>query len=181
MKRRPLLFLLFLLVAGVGLFVWKSLRDAGANTFLLADGSQLTFRGITAGTNHSYICGNPLQRLGAWIPGRLGEMLSGGELAMSQGYYSTNLIVWFCIRKNPSMVQFSYVIPGPNGRAKALFRYQLVDDLGHELPDLMSTYSANFPPASPTVRFKLTIWRGPADEEESTEFIAPNPLYRKKP
>jgi hypothetical protein len=158
MKRRPLLILSFLLVAGVGLFVWNASRDALARTFLLADGSHLRFRALTAGTNYSGCCGNPFQRLAARIPGRLGEMLSGGD----------------CIRKNPSLPQFSYVISRPNGRAKALFRYQLVDDQGHELPDVMLG-------SDPTLRLKLTIWRGPADEEEPTEFIVPNPFYQKEP
>ena len=45
----------------------------------------------------------------------------------------------------------------------------------------MFTYSTNLPPASPTIRLELTTWPGPADEEESTEFVVPNPLYRKQP
>jgi len=195
MKRRPLLMLFVLLVAGVGLFVWKSSRAAPDKIFMLADGSQLTFLAFTAGTNHSHCFGNPLQRVAAGIPGRLGEILSGGTLIKYPVSSSTNLVFWFSIRKNPSLASFNTVQPLANGRARALFRFRFKDDKGDDLPGSvfrserqfrsgnvgMFTYSTNLPPASPTIRLKLTTWRGPADEEESTEFIAPNPRYRQQP
>src|SRR6266511_2341436 len=111
MKRRPLLILIILLVAGAGLFVWKSSRAARAETFLLADGSQLTFRGITVGTNHSHCFGNVFQRMAARIPGRIGEILSGNTLRKAPGSPSTNMVFWFLVRKNPSLLQYVHTPP----------------------------------------------------------------------
>src|SRR5687767_8565790 len=100
MKRRTLLFLFSLLVVGVGAFVWKSSREAPARTFLLADGSQLTFRGITIGTNHSHCLGNPLQRMAARIPGRLGEILHGRTVIKARASASESVVFWFLLRTN---------------------------------------------------------------------------------
>jgi hypothetical protein len=195
MKRRPLLILLFVLVAGGGLFVWNATRDTQARTFLLADGSQLTFRAITVGTNHSYCFGNVFQRVAARIPGKLGDKLHGKTVVKAPGWRGTNVVFWFYVRKNPVLTSFVNIHQMPDGEERELFWMQPAFPKVDR--SLRTTFSGrlrlpsgdlseycqvtNLPHTLPIVRLKLTIWRGPADEEESVEFTAPNPFYRKEP
>ena len=66
-----------LLVAGGGAFVGVSvvqhLRVPSGETFVLSDGSRVTLRGVTVGTNSSFLFGTPLQRVLARLPGKVGE------------------------------------------------------------------------------------------------------------
>ena len=195
MKSRPLLIVLFVLVVGVGFFVWRSSRDAQTDTFTLADGSVLEFRGITVGSNHSYCFGNAFQRMAARIPGKLGDKLHANTVVKLTQSQKPPMVSWFVIRRSPGLAEFRLVQPRPDGRANALFRFELRDDRGselsrlssyihHQLPsgDLaMMVLITNLPPTLPTIRLKLNIWRGPEDQHESAEFTAPNPLYRKQP
>jgi hypothetical protein len=195
MKRRPLVILLFLVLAGVGLVVWNASRDTRANTFLLADGSELIFRGVTVGTNHSRCLGNLFQRMTAWIPGQIGDAIHGKTVVKASASSSTRAVFWFLLRKNPTMSGFALNQPAPVGGEKALLRYQWEDEEGNDfggssfitwqqLPsgDLVTYfYSYGVDLNSPTIHLKLSTLCGPTDKWIATEFTAPNPHYRKQP
>jgi len=195
MKRRLLLILFVLLVAGGGLFVWNASRDARADTFALADGSVLEFHGFTSGTNHSYCFGNPLQRMAARIPGKLGEMLHGKTVVKAPASASESAVFWFLIRTNSASAKFDMIRPLQDGGRKAMLRCKWQDDGGNDfggstritlkqlpsgdLATYFSSYGVDL--NSPTVHLKLSIWCGPGDKMIGAEFVAPNPLYRKQP
>ena len=195
MKRRSLLILSFLLVAGVGLFISDALHHRHSRTFPLSDGSQLTFRAITVGTNHSYCFGNVFQRIAARIPGNLFDKLLGNTVVNGPAYSATQVVFWFHVRKNPALASFDNIRVLPNGAAFSLYRMEPLDAAGNRLQKHQNGVEATFrsgdlgvgravtnlPPSLSTIRLKLSIWRGPADEHDFAEVTAPNPLYQKKP
>jgi hypothetical protein len=195
MKRRPLLILLVLLVVGGGLFVWKSSRDAKTETFVMLDGTQITFQAVTVGTNQSYCFGNIFQRLAARIPGRLGDILNGGTVYRFPTDSPNDVIFWFRHREDSSRTNFNLIPPTSGASSMMYYRIKLKDDQGNELRGstcrsvgqfpsgdfALFVLSTNVPTSSRTVRVRLEAWHGPSDWRESGEFTAPNPLYRKQP
>jgi hypothetical protein len=195
MKRWSLLILLFLLVAGVGLFLSDALHRRHSRTFRLADGSELTFRATTVGTNHSYCFGNVFQRIAARIPGHLFDKLVGNTVVNAPSYSATHVVFWFDVKKNPALASFDNIRRLPNGAAFSLYWMQPLDMMGNTLQKhgwgVQATFGSgdlgvgclvtNLPPTLSTIRLKLRIWRGPADEHDFAEITAPNPLYQKKP
>jgi hypothetical protein len=193
MKRQSLLILLFLLVAGAGLFVWNVRHNTDARTFRLADGSQLTFRAVTVGTNHTYCFGNVFQRIAARIPGKLFDKLLGDTVVNAPAYSATHVVFWFHVRKHPDLASFDYIQLLPNGAASTLYRIQPLDAAGNRLQTGLSGARAifgsgdlgegwavtNLPPTLPTIRLKLSIWRGPEHEHDFAELTTPNPLYKE--
>jgi len=194
MKRRPLLILLFLLVAGGGLFVWNASHDAQAESFVMVDGSRITFQAVTVGTNHSYCFGNVFQRLAARIPGRLGEITHGGTVFRFPTGSPTDVILWFRQREDSSRTNDNLVSPTSGTRSKVYCRIKLKDDQGNGLSGgngrsvgpfhsgdfAMFVFSTNVPPNSRMIRVRLESWYGTNDWRISGEFVVPNPLYRKQ-
>jgi hypothetical protein len=177
------------------LVVWNASPGTQARTFLLADGSQLTFRGITVGTNHSYCFGNPFQHVAARIPGRLGEEWSGRTSVTAWSAPSNNVVFWFRVRKGSDSDSVETSRGIHDGSGNALYRFTFKDDGGKDVLNtefyegrntrsgdgVMFVFCPKLSRASRTVRLKLTILRGPEDQEESAEFTASSPLYRKQP
>jgi hypothetical protein len=194
-KRRPLLILLFVFVAGVGLFVWRSARDARAESFVMLDGSRIAFQAVTVGTNQSHCFGNVFQRMAARIPGRLGEIMHGGTVFRFPTGSPTDVILWFREREDSSLTNFSLGIPASGSSSPGRRRIKLKDDQGNGLHGgncrsvgpfhsgdiVLFVFSTNVPPSSRTIHVQLESWRGSKDWRVNGEFVVPNPLYRKQP
>src|SRR5687767_4723670 len=69
--KRPRLIAGVILLAVVVAFVVWNVREPG-RTFVLSDGTKVTLRGVTVGTNTTFYFGNPFQRMLARVPGEMG-------------------------------------------------------------------------------------------------------------
>ena len=175
--------------------MWNATRDAQSESFVMLDGSRITFQAVTVGTNQSYCFGNVFQRLAARIPGRLGEIMHGGTVFRFPTGSPTDVIFWFRERDDSSHTNFSLGIPALGSNSRGHRRIKLKDDQGnglygdncrsvgpfHSGDTALFVFSTNVPPSSRTIHVRLESRHGPKDWRVNGEFVVPNPLYRKQP
>lgn len=118
MKRWVLFVVMLLLAAGAGVWWWLTASSAAGQPLTLSDGSIITFRAVTFGTNHTYYGGGTGQRLARLVPAkwrpRLG--LRGPNMRTGQ----PTLVVWTTTRRPPNRTIYPrYVIGGEAGFSPA--------------------------------------------------------------
>ena len=82
MKRPGFIAVVFLLALIIVFIVW-SVREPG-RTFVLSDGTKVTLRGVTVGSNTTFYFGNPFQRMLARVPGKIGKKFKSRISANSE-------------------------------------------------------------------------------------------------
>ncbi len=129
-----------LLLALVLALRWRSSSHA---IVLLADGSRLTFSGISVGTNCSRFYGSVLSRLAQSLPAELGRHFPQGA-TFPRAWFETNVVFWLQ-RDRASL---------PPDRV----RFSLVDPLGRVVTLRLPVSEQTLPDSSVAVSVASPVW-----------------------
>lgn len=139
--KRPRLIVGAILLAAVVAFVVWNVREP-SRTFMLSDGTKVTLRGVTVGTNTTFYFGNPFQRILARMPGKMGAKFKSRISATSESDQNCATF-WFSYNrptKNPHYMGVRLIhdtleqFPPPWWRPpKALPNGEMIAACGHEI------------------------------------------------
>ena len=74
-------------------------EDTAPQLVTLADGTKLKLRNVALSEHPRYCFGNLFQKLGARIPGKTGDYLSGGNAPKLGDYSEPVLAAWFSVEE----------------------------------------------------------------------------------
>ena len=177
MNRRLLLFLFAL---GVVVILW-AVFSARKDRVTLADGTTLTFHGVSVGLSNRYCFGNAAQRMAAKLRWPWAQKYAASALLTVPADRDTNLVVWVTYR-------------GGAPRA-GRFRFRCVHDGGtndlafsgitkYGLPSgeaATGFYTAFWPRRSKRFTLQALDVDAPSGEKPLWEIHVPNPLYSDYP
>jgi hypothetical protein len=114
MKARKLLWLVALVAAGGVAFLALLGPSSPTQVVTLSDGTRLTVLRVTLSRHPTFCVGNPLQKIGASLPGKVGEKLSGGTRFVAGHFTSPVLAIWFTSESTTNWWSTAR-IPGEDG------------------------------------------------------------------
>ena len=173
MKRRLLPLFLALFAA---VLLW-ALFSSGKHRVQLADGTTLTFHGVTVGLSNRYCFGNVAQRVAAKLPWSWAQKFAASTLLTVPTARDTHLVVWVTYR-------------GAAPRA-GRFRFRCVHDGGTNELALSGITKYGLPSGESATGFYTAFWPrrskrftlqaldvdAPSAKETLWEIRVPNPLH----